>query len=219
MMMQGMGGMQRPDPSKMADKLFSSIDTSGKGYIEKSDLTTALGKISSSGSDKTSGTASVDDVFKSLDSNSDGKITKQEMTDSFQKIADAAESQFQNMRMSQARQGSDAGGMQPPGGDVGFTKDELSSQLSKIGSSGNDQQSSLLSNLIKNFDAADSNGDGKVSAKEAMAYDKSSSSTAASQGTSNNDAQVMNTIMKLLQTYASNGSDANQSGAAWQLSV
>jgi hypothetical protein len=52
-----------------------------------------------------------------------------------------------------------------------------------------------------------------------MAYDKSSGSTAASQGTSNNDAQVMNTIVKLLQTYASNGSDANQSGAAWQLSV
>jgi hypothetical protein len=38
MMMSGMKGMQRPDPSKMADQLFSKLDTKGQGYIEKGDL-------------------------------------------------------------------------------------------------------------------------------------------------------------------------------------
>lgn len=72
-------GMQRPDPAKMVDKMFSTLDTTGKGYIDKADLQTALDQTSSNG--KSGNTPSVDEVFKKLDSNGDGKITKQEMTD------------------------------------------------------------------------------------------------------------------------------------------
>jgi len=32
----------RPDPAKMATDLFSKLDTTGKGYIEQSDLETAI---------------------------------------------------------------------------------------------------------------------------------------------------------------------------------
>jgi len=46
-MMSGMMRMQRPDPSKMTDSLFSKLDTSGKGYLEKSDLQSAFSNISS----------------------------------------------------------------------------------------------------------------------------------------------------------------------------
>lgn len=44
----------------------------------------------------------------------------------------------------------------------GFTKDELTSQLSDIGSS-DSTRSSLISNIINNFDEADTDSDGKVS--------------------------------------------------------
>lgn len=208
MMMQGMGHMRPPpNPAKMADDLFSKIDTSGKGYIEKSDLASAIGKISSSGD-----TASVDDVFSSLDSDSDGKVTKQEMTDSLQSLADTLESQFQNLRMNQAREGMN-GGMPPPpppGADgAGLTKDELTSQLEKIGDSDSTRASSLA-NIIENFEAADSNSDGKVSFEEAMAYDKASGKDSTNTASST-DAQVMMTIMKLMNTYAAFGSESGQS--------
>jgi Ca2+-binding EF-hand superfamily protein len=76
MMMQGMGRMQRQDPTKMAESLFAKLDTSGKGYIEKADLQTAFQSVS------TLSGASADDVFASLDGDSDGKVTQQEMSDS-----------------------------------------------------------------------------------------------------------------------------------------
>ena len=46
---------QKPDAATMAEDLFAKLDTSGKGYIEQSDLTSAL---SSTSSTSTEGTAS-----------------------------------------------------------------------------------------------------------------------------------------------------------------
>ena len=42
--------MLRHNTSKMAQDLFSQIDTSGKGYIEKADLESAFQKLSTSSS-------------------------------------------------------------------------------------------------------------------------------------------------------------------------
>ena len=86
MMMQGMGGMKRPDPTQMANQLFSKLDTSGQGYLTKSDLQSALDSVSSS-SASSSTTSSVDDLFSKLDTNSDGKVTQQEFSDTLQKVA------------------------------------------------------------------------------------------------------------------------------------
>ena len=66
---------QRPDPAKMAEDLFSKLDTSGKGYIQESDLESAL-----SGLKSTSSTQSASDIFSQLDSDSDGKVTKDELS-------------------------------------------------------------------------------------------------------------------------------------------
>lgn len=205
--------MNRPDPSQMASKLFSKLDSSNQGYIEKSDLQSALSQIgdssssSSSSTGGTSGTSSADDLFAQLDSNGDGKVTKDEFTSSLKKLSDELDSQFNNMRMNGfgGQQGggmSAAGGMPPPppdgggaqggqgGSDSGFTKDQLTSQLNDIGSS-DSKRASLLSNVVNNFDTADSNGDGKVSFSEAMALQQSldsasgtasSSSSASTQG-------------------------------------
>jgi Ca2+-binding EF-hand superfamily protein len=184
---------------KMAEDLFSKLDTSSKGYIDKATLQSALDSASSS-------TSSVDALFSKLDTNGDGKVTKQEFTDTLKQI----ESQLQ------ANANLQAGGMPPPpppANDAGFTKDELTAQLSEIGSS-DSKRSSLISKVIANFDKADTNGDGKVSMQEAMALEQSSSntastsssnSTASASDTTSTDttAKILQQIMLLMQAYNS----------------
>ncbi|MBU1689195.1 MAG: EF-hand domain-containing protein [Gammaproteobacteria bacterium] len=186
--------MQRPDPSKMADKLFSKLDTKGQGYIEKSDLQSAFDQVSSS---KSSGkTPSVDDVFKALDSNGDGKVTKQEMSDSVAKLADQLDSQFQSMRMS------------GKGGMGGMSKSDIGSMADSA--TGNASQA--LNTLAQNFDAADTNQDGKISAQEAMAYQLSNGTTSSSSEAQSADARVMARIMELAASYGAFGQDEQTRG-------
>ena len=202
---------QKPDAATMAEDLFAKLDTSGKGYIEQSDLTSAL---SSTSSTSTEGTASASEIFSQLDSDGDGKVTQDELKTSIQKLAESLDSQFDAMRMQ--------AGMPPPPppseSDAGFTEEELTDQLAEIGST-DSARSSLISNVVNNFDAADTNEDGKVSFQEAIAYDKAnptSSSSAATDSTSstdsttsatsvassdNTDAQVFRQLMELLRTY------------------
>jgi Ca2+-binding EF-hand superfamily protein len=226
---------QRPDPTKMANQLFAQLDSKGQGFIEKSDLQSAFSQISgttssSTASSATGSSASVDDVFSQLDADSDGKVTKDEMSSSMKKLADELDSQFNQMRMSGGMGGmSGAGGPggmpppPPPGGDEGLSKDELTHQLSEIGSS-DSKRSDLMSKVVNNFDAADTDGNGKVSFQEAMAYDQQSrtGSTTSSDNTSaaaassestrsrsstSNDLAIMKRIMDLMQAYGS--SDAS----------
>ncbi|MBV5276486.1 EF-hand domain-containing protein, partial [bacterium] len=159
---------QRPDPTKMADQLFAQLDSKGQGFIEKSDLQSAFSQISgttssSTASSATGSSASVDDVFSQLDADSDGKVTKDEMSSSMKKLADELDSQFNQMRMSGGMGAtSGPGGMPPPpppGGDEGLSKDELTNQLSEIGSS-DSKRSDLMSKVVNNFDAADTDGNG-----------------------------------------------------------
>lgn len=174
---QGMGGMRPPrhDPSRLVDEIFSRLDTKGQGYLEKSDLQSAFESNASSSS------ASVDEVFSSLDSDGDGKITKDEMSSGLQKLAEELDSQFNADRMAQAM-----GSMPPPPppeNGAGFSKDELTQQLEEATAAGDSQRADLLTAIIGNFDKADSDGDGKVSFKEAMAYDQSRQSSSSSSTT------------------------------------
>lgn len=189
----GMSGMQRPDSSKMVDNLFSKLDTKGQGYIEKSDFQGAFDKVASK-------TASVDDVFKALDGNDDGKITKQEMSDSVTKLADQLVSQLQSMRMS-----GKGGGME----GVGMSKSDISSMADS--SSGASQK---LNDLAQNFDVADTNHDGNISAQELMAYQASNSATSSTSDAQNGDAQVMARIMDLMATYGASAQDVQTSGSS-----
>ena len=209
--------------SQMASQLFSRLDTKSQGYIEKSDLASAFSQISAKAEESTS---SVDDVFTALDGNSDGKVTK----DEFASVLAQLQEQMDSQRMQGGAHG--AGGMPPPpppGDDAGFTKDELTSQIESANSS-DTQRTELLNKIVENFEAADSDGDGKVSFKEAMAYDEStktattdSSSTSVTPSNttttaSNNDNQIMFKIMQLMHAYSS-GQDQEQSGLASLLSV
>lgn len=206
--------------SQMASQLFSRIDTKNQGYIEKSDLASAFSQISEKGqSDST-----VDDVFSTLDSNSDGKVTK----DEFSSVLAQLQEQMTSRRMQNAGGGGQQGGPQgvggmpppPPRGEgPTLSKDELVSQLAS--DDGSDaERTSLMTTIVNNFDAADTDGDGKVSFKEATAYDQSTktdaSSSASSTNTANSEAQVMMKIMQLVHAY---GQDQSQSGLSTLLST
>ncbi|WP_028452473.1 EF-hand domain-containing protein [Chitinilyticum aquatile] len=207
--------MQRPDASQMASRLFGKLDSKNQGYIEKSDLASAFSQL-----DSTSGTDSdsVDALFSTLDGDGDGKVTESEMTTSMKKLAEELDSQFNSMRMQGGMAG--AQGMPPPpppqsgqGEDSGFSKDELmTAQLEEIGST-DSKRSALISNVVSNFDEADADGDGKVTAQEAMAFDQKSSQSATSgtdasslsASSESNSAQMLMKIMQLAQAYGLGG--------------
>ncbi len=225
-----MHSMKRADPTAAAEQLFSKLDTSGQGYIEKSDLAAALDRISSStpASDTTSNSLSIDELFAKLDGNGDGKITEQELADSLKQIAERLESQFKAMHLNAGADGPGAMPPSPPPADEakeangGFTKDELTSQLQALGTS-DSHRAAFISNIVDNFADADANGDGKVSFEEARAYSRASGSDAASfagaavAGREDTSAKVMLQIVRLMQAYNIGGDTG--SAPASQLSV
>lgn len=141
--------------------------------------------------------------FEDADTDGDGKVNRQEAM------------AYQESTGTGASSGSGPmAGMPPPpppaaGGSVedeGFTAEELES----IASSTEDSNlATLMNSLAANFDAADTDGDGKVSSQEARAYQESSntetaSSTASTDSTS--EAAIMRRIMDLVQAYGSGSS-------------
>ncbi|MEF8723853.1 MAG: EF-hand domain-containing protein [Candidatus Accumulibacter delftensis] len=230
---------QRPDTKSMAGELFAQLDTSGQGYLQKSDLQAAFDKISSTSSSSSSATgtsSTVDELFSTLDTNSNGKVSKEEFTDTLTKLQNDLEQQYQDGRMQKAMQAGGTAGMEgmggrpppppPPGDGPSMSKDELSSTLNEIGTS--DSRSTLLSAILQSFDQADTDGDGEVSFQEAMAFQQSSggasnsaatasmdaslgaASSAAASG--NSEAKVMMQIMKLMQAY-NIGNEQSQDGS------
>jgi Ca2+-binding EF-hand superfamily protein len=192
--------------SQLSSKLFSALDTKSQGFLEKSDFVSAFSKISS-GTDSTS----VDDIFSALDSDSNGQVTESEFASTLAKLQEQLDSQFNQMRM----QGAGGPPPPPPADDAGFTKDELSSQLEEIGSS-DSKRSSTISNIVNNFEAADTNSDGKVSFTEAMAYDQSTqsssatdSSTTTASASDNSEAKIMMKIMQLMHAYTQQDQSGN----------
>lgn len=217
--------MTRPDPSQMASKLFSRLDTKGQGFIEQSDLQSAFSQVFGNAASSQANDAS-SQLFSALDGDSNGKVTESEFSTGMQKLAEALDSQAFSSRMG------GAGGMPPPpppgGGqdDAGFTQDELQSQLDEIGST-DSKRSSLISSVVDNFDKADTNGDGKVSATEAMAYEQSTQSSTSGNSTSTGsassassssqtDAMLAQRLMELMRAYSG---DSTTSAASSVLSV
>jgi Ca2+-binding EF-hand superfamily protein len=220
---------QRPSPAKMAESLFSKLDTSGKGYIEKGELQSALNQISGSGNaGSVAGAkngASADEIFQKLDGNSDGKITKNEMASGIEKLAASLNSQFNQMRMDSSLNDGQ-GGMRPPGGmpppqggGPDLTKEQLTSMSSTLAST-DSQRASQMSNIAQNFAAADVNSDGKVSFQEAQAYDQthqktaSSSNGAVKNSSSNTDERILKQMFDLFQTYGNSNSSSSGSNVS-----
>jgi hypothetical protein len=209
--------------STSISQLFAKLDTRSQGYLEKSDLVSAFSKIAADGSSSTA-----EDVFAALDSDSDGKVTESEFSTTLTKLQEELDSQFNQMRL-QGHGGHGPQGMggmpppPPPQNDAGFTKEELSSQLEEIGSS-DSERTSFISNVVNNFEAADADGDGKVTFAEAQAYNSASESTSetassTSASSANSDAQVMFKIMQLVHAYGSFNDNSSDSALSSLLSV
>lgn len=149
--------MQRPSAENMSKDLFSKLDTNGQGYIEESDLQSAMDSVtSSSGS---SGTLSAKALFSQLDGDGDGKVTEQELTATFQSLAD---------EMGVRARIADQNTRQPDGEAPSYTRDQLT-EMSTSDSVDSNMQS-VFSQLADNFDSADANGDGSISGDEAKSY-------------------------------------------------
>lgn len=194
MMLGGMKNMQRPDTSKMADDLFSKLDSSGKGYIEKSDLESAFSKISSGSSSSSDTSTAADNLFSKLDSNGNGKVTKEEVSATLEKLASQLDGPFPRMRLQEGQNSQSGQGEMPPP-----PPPQEANQGSQSASSTDSSSSNQSS------DPADTNGDGTVSTKEALAYaEKQLSSATDSSSTANIDAQLMQ-ILGGMQPPPQNG--------------
>ena len=212
------GHRPRPDPSQLANDLFSKLDTKGQGFLQQADLETAFSNAAAAGGSSATDKAGADAVFKALDSNGDGKLTKQEMTDSVKNIFSQIDGARGHQRIGGDSDGDgdgSRGSASSVGGaaKAGLTKDQLTSAANALSSS-DSKLASLMSSLASNFSAADTNGDGQVSAAEARAYAQSQQTTAApaASGTSGNptsssnggesDHKLMHQIMQLAHAYS-----------------
>lgn len=201
---------RRPDTAKMSQDLFTQLDSSSKGYLEQSDFESALSGLSST-------SLSAEELFTALDSDENGQVTQDEFSSRLEQLSQQLDSQAQQMRMAESGMGA-MGGMPPPppppssgsdssSDDSGLTLDELSSMAS---SSTDSTTAAIFSDLASNFDVADADSDGKVTAGEARAYGDSlrdSQNQSASSSTSDTtEARLLKQIMELAASYRSDNS-------------
>jgi hypothetical protein len=108
--------------SQWTDSVFSKLDTKKQGYIEKSDLQSALSGVD--GSDTQS--SDIDDAFGALDGDGDGKVTKSELTDAMTKLSDQLNAQFDASRANGGGMRPDGPPPGPPPGGAGGAQEQAS---------------------------------------------------------------------------------------------
>jgi hypothetical protein len=184
----------------ITNNIFSKIDSNNQGYIDKSGLSSALNEISSDGTE-----TNTDDVFNNMDTDGDGKLTKSELSKGIESLL----SQLQSNSL-QSSQGGMSGmppegmeGMPPPpppkGEDAGVTQE----QANEIATSTDDSKlANIMKTISENFEAADANEDGKVSAQEAITYQQKSTTESSSTQASAQESNGANNIMQqLIKAY------------------
>lgn len=124
-----------------------------------------------------------DQLFNKLDADSDGKVTQSEFSSSINKLAEQLDQHYMRLRM----QGENAG-------NASFSRDELSG---------------MASNIASNFDKADTDGDGRISIKEAQNFEKSNSLASAD----GQNVELMLQVMRLMQAYGTSGTSSTSSTA------
>jgi hypothetical protein len=159
-MTQGMGAMAnrpRPDPSQMAEQLVSTLDTSGKGYLEASDIQSALDQMSTN--DNGSLVASAEEVFSALDGDGDGKVTSTELAESFRTTADS-------LRLSPELGGPGGPGgpggrppPPPPSSDSSSTSTSTEDSTSTNSSTTSDAVMNTIMQLMRTYGSSESSSD------------------------------------------------------------
>jgi hypothetical protein len=182
--------------SKWADSVFSKLDTKNQGYIEKTDLQSAL-SATDDGGGMPSG--DIDDAFGALDGDGDGKVTKSELTDAMTKLSDQLNAQFDASRVN-------GGGMRPDGPPPGPPPGGAS------GANSADATASTASTT----EPADSNGDGTVSAQEQAAYE---TKQASESGRTQHERDPMREFAHALQLLKAYSADNDTASASSSVSV
>lgn len=203
--------MPPPDPQAELSQAFANMDAGSKGYLDKTDLESAL---SASGS-----SASSDDLFSALDADTNGQVTEEEMANVLKNLCSGNDSARFAMRMAGS---GGMGEMAPPpppqeGEDEGFTVDQLSQMASDLAET-DSQRASEFETLAASFTEADADGNGKLTRDEAMGFlfgeeeeSASSSGTSATAATTSTDSTtssaLLKQIMALVKSYGSIASD------------
>ncbi|MBK1723171.1 EF-hand domain-containing protein [Thiocystis violacea] len=213
------------DPADSIKQVFSSLDTQGKGYLDAADFQSAfesLGLGSAGEGDESLTAKSAKEVVSVLDLDGDGQVTTEDMTQGLQTLTDS----LGVLRGRDAMAGPEAMSGMPlpptPEQVLGFTRDELTSQLetltTAVDADTEDEGTQLLATMLADFDTADADGDGRISGEEAMAFAQSldaagattAASTAGQTGVESASARetsteqlVMRRIMALVDAYGS----------------
>ena len=166
-----------------AEALLTSMDSDSSGSVDSTEFSSAALALS------TSDESVISDAFASLDGDGDGEISVDELSSLFAQGAGMA-----------------ARGMPPPPPpsgsageeDTGYTAEEITALASEV-SETDANLASLLTSISENFEAADANSDGKVTAAEAMAY-KDASKTESTTTTTTSEATIADedALMKAL---------------------
>lgn len=184
--------------SQITNNIFSKLDTTNQGTIDATSLSKALSDSSDN---------EVSDLVSSIDKDGDNKISKSELTTGIENLFSQLQSASQQAGGAQGMPPpppGGAGGPPPPHGgedeeDTGLTQD----QMQEMASSTDDSKlSELLNNVASNFEAADTNGDGKVTQQEAMAYQESQSEDSSNSASTNTQqSNALEQVAKLIKTY------------------
>lgn len=142
--------------SSFVEALLTSMDSDSSGSIDSAEFSSAALALSISDE------SAISSAFTAIDSDGDGSVSFDELNSTLAQMSSSA-----------------AGSMPPPPPpssssehDTGLSEEEMTSLLKEV-SSTDDPLADLLSSVVENFDAADADGDGKVTFAEAMSYSQS----------------------------------------------
>jgi len=228
------------------DALFNQLDADSDGKVIESELSTAMNQVADQldtqyyqtrmqgamppPPPENESTSSTDSTYiDAADTDGDGEVSAAELAAYYASQNESTASSDSDLTTISTISMVTVSVQPPPPPDIqsaasaGFTKEELISQLDEIGSS-DSKRSNQISSIVQNFDKADTNDDGLISVNEARAYaqsnnlsDSTSESTASTDSTDAN-AQVQITTMKLMQVYGV-GQDASVSNTSILLST
>lgn len=200
--------------SKWADSVFSKLDTKNQGYIEKSDLQSALSGVDGSATQS----SDIDDAFGALDGDGDGKVTKSELTDAMTKLSDQLNAQFDASRVNGGGSRPDG---PPPGPPPGGGAHGPRGSGGAEGASSTDSTDSTDATASTTTEAADANGDGTVSAQEQAAYEtkQASESDSGQTARAHHERDPMREFAHALQLLKAYSDDGDTSSTSSSVSV